>query len=141
MTLLLCVRCLGQQEGVYWVVPDPKSAVGALRTYQEGGHNGDDIHHQYAHPPGAESLAPKAAINIVVTPSHWVTAMRVPPLGRSRKRTSPRYYAACTPSYTIGCTSKRLSPLGCNMHTRGKQTMSEASACQWIGSPVTRAGT
>ena len=33
MNLLLCVRRLAQQEGVYWVVPVSESAVGALRTY------------------------------------------------------------------------------------------------------------
>ena len=49
MTPLLCVRRLAQQEGVCWVLPDPESAVGALRTYQVGGHCRDGIHHQHAH--------------------------------------------------------------------------------------------
>ena len=46
--LVLCVRQLAPHEGVYWVVPDSESAVGALRTYQDGGHCADKIHHLYA---------------------------------------------------------------------------------------------
>ena len=54
-----------------------ESAVGALRTYHEGRHCGDGIHHLYAWTLGVERLAPKAAINSVVTPSHRVTAINV----------------------------------------------------------------
>ena len=33
MILLLCFCRMAQRKGVYWVVPDSKSAVGALHTY------------------------------------------------------------------------------------------------------------
>ena len=56
--------------GVYTVVPDSESAVGALRMYQQDGQCGDGIQHLYARTLGAERLAPEATINIVVTPSH-----------------------------------------------------------------------
>ena len=69
MTLQLCIRRLPLQEGVCWLVPDSESAIGALRTYQEGGHCRDGIHHQYAHTLGARCLASEATINIVVTPA------------------------------------------------------------------------
>ena len=52
MILLCYVRRLAEQPGVYWLVPDSKAAVRALRTYQEGGHCGDGIHHLYAIVPG-----------------------------------------------------------------------------------------
>ena len=52
LTLLLYVRRLEAQQGTYWVVPDSQSAVGALRTYQEGGKCGDGIHHLYANTLG-----------------------------------------------------------------------------------------
>ena len=48
MALLSYARRLATQQGVYWLVPDSEAAVGALRTYQEGGHCGDGIHHLYA---------------------------------------------------------------------------------------------
>ena len=51
MILLSYVRRLAEQPGVYWLVPDFEAAVGALRTYQEGGHCGDGIHHLYAASP------------------------------------------------------------------------------------------
>ena len=56
MTRLLCTRQLAPHDGVYWVVPDPESAVGALCTYQEGGHCGDGIHHLYGQTLGAAEL-------------------------------------------------------------------------------------
>ena len=76
MTLLLCARQLVPQEGVYWVVPDSDS-VSAVCTYHEGRHCGDGIHHLYAHTHGTKRLAPRAAINAVVTPSHWIAAINV----------------------------------------------------------------
>ena len=48
MVLLPYVRRLAEQPGVYWLVSDSKAEVGALRTYREGGHCGDGIHHPYA---------------------------------------------------------------------------------------------
>ena len=45
MMLLSYVHRLAQQPGVFWLVPDSQAAVGALRTYQVGGHCGDGIHH------------------------------------------------------------------------------------------------
>ena len=68
MTLLLCARQLVPQEGVYWVVLASELALSALRTYQEGGPRRDRIHHLNAHGLGVERLAPKAAINMAVTP-------------------------------------------------------------------------
>ena len=77
LTLILCMHQLATQEGVYWVILDSKSAVGALCTYQESRHCGDGIHHLYEHTVAATCLAPKAAINIVVTPSHWIPEINV----------------------------------------------------------------
>ena len=45
MTLLLCVRQLTAQEGVFGVVSDTESTVGALHTYEVYGHCRNDIHH------------------------------------------------------------------------------------------------
>ena len=77
MVLLSYVRRLAQQPGVYWLVPDSEAAVGALRTYQEGGHCGDGIHHLYAAVLEGKRLSPKSAINVVTTPSHWITDLNV----------------------------------------------------------------
>ena len=77
MILLLYVRRLAQQPRVYWLVPDSEAAVGALRTYQEGGHCGDGIHHLYATVLGGQRLSPASAINVVTTPSHWTTDLNV----------------------------------------------------------------
>ena len=51
--------------------------MGALCTYQEGGHCGDGIHDLYAANLGGERLSPKSAINVVTTPSHWITDRNV----------------------------------------------------------------
>ena len=59
------------------MVPNSESAKGALRTYQQGGKCGDGIHHLYARTLGAERLSPRAAINVVVTPSQWITSINV----------------------------------------------------------------
>ena len=77
MILLTYIRRLAQQPGVFWQVPDSKAAVGALRTYQEGGHCGDGIHHLYATALGGRRLSPASAINVVTTPSHWMTDLNV----------------------------------------------------------------
>ena len=58
-------------------MPDSEAAVGALRTYQEGGHCGDGIHHLYATVLGGRRLSPAWAINVVTTPSHWITDLNV----------------------------------------------------------------
>ena len=50
---------------------------GAPPTYHESGHCGDGIRHLYAWTLGAKRLGPKAAINIVVTPFHWIIAINV----------------------------------------------------------------
>ena len=47
------------------MVPDSEAAVGALRTYQEGGHCGDGIHHLYPTGLGARRISPALAINMV----------------------------------------------------------------------------
>ena len=49
-------------------MPDSEVAVGALRTYQEGGHCGDGIHHLYATVLGGCRLSPASAINVVTMP-------------------------------------------------------------------------
>ena len=77
MALLSYARRLATQQGVYWLVPDSEAAVGALRTYQEGGHCGDGIHHLYATVLGGQRLSPRSAINVVTTPSHWITDLNV----------------------------------------------------------------
>ena len=77
MILLSYIRRLAQQPGVYWLVPDSEAAVGALWTYQEGGHCGDGIHHLYATVLGGRRLSPASAINVVSTPSHWITDLNV----------------------------------------------------------------
>ena len=70
-------RRLATQQGVYWLVPDSEAAMGALRTYQGGGHCGDGIHHLYATVLGGQRLSPRSAINVVTTPSHWITDLNV----------------------------------------------------------------
>ena len=77
MTLLLYVQRLAHHRGVCWVVSDSKSTMGTLGTYQGGGHCGEGRHHHYAQSLGVERLAPRAAINIVVTPSQWMTPINV----------------------------------------------------------------
>ena len=77
MILLSYIRRLAQQRGVYGLVPDAEAAVGALCTYQEGGHCGDGIHHLYATVLGGERLSPESAINVVTTASHWITDLNV----------------------------------------------------------------
>ena len=59
------------------MVLDSESAVVAVRPYHEGRHSGDRIHHLYAQTLGAKHLAPKAVINIMVTPSHWITTINM----------------------------------------------------------------
>ena len=70
MILLSYVCRLAQQPGVFWLVPNSEAAVGALRTYQEGGRCGDGIHHLSATVLGGQCLSPTLAINVVTTPSH-----------------------------------------------------------------------
>ena len=77
MALLSYARRLATQKAVYWLVPDSEAAVGALRRYQEGGHYGDGIHHLYATVLGGQRLSLRSAINVVTTPSHWITDLNV----------------------------------------------------------------
>ena len=77
MALLSYARRLATQQGVYWLVPDSEAAVGALRTYQEGGQCGDNVHHLYATVLGGQRLSPRSAINVVTTPSQWITDLNV----------------------------------------------------------------
>ena len=58
-------------------MPDSGAAVEALRRYQKGGHCGDGIHHLYATVLGGRRLFPASAINVVTTPSHWITDLNV----------------------------------------------------------------
>ena len=108
LTLLLCARQLAAQQGVYWVVPDSDSVVGTLCTYHAGGHCSDGIHHLYAQTISAERLAPRAAINIMVTPSHWITAINVRVYAATREEpqadltwTIPYHTTLCIPYHTI----------------------------------------
>ena len=77
MILLSYVRRLAKQPRVYWLVPDSEAAVGALCTYQEGGHCGDGIHHLYATVLGGQRLSPESPIKVVTTLSHWITDLNV----------------------------------------------------------------
>ena len=54
-----------------------RAAVGTLRTYQEGGHRGDGIHHLHATVLGGSRLAPASAINVITMPSHRITGLNV----------------------------------------------------------------
>ena len=77
MILLCYVRRLAEQPRVYWLVPDSEAAVGSLRTYQEGGHCGDGLHHLHATILGGHRPSPGSAINVVTTLSHWITDLNV----------------------------------------------------------------
>ena len=77
MILISHVRRLAVQPGLYRLVPDSDAAVGALRTYQAGGHCGDGIHHLYATVLGGARLAPTSASLVVTTPSHWIADLNV----------------------------------------------------------------
>ena len=46
---------------------ESEAVVGVLRTYKEGGHYGDGIHHVYATVPGGRRLSLASAINVVTT--------------------------------------------------------------------------
>ena len=63
MILLSYVRRLAVQSGVNRLVPDSEAAMGALCTYQEGGHCGDGIHHLYATILGGNHLVPTSSKN------------------------------------------------------------------------------
>ena len=51
--------------------------MGALRTYQKGGHCGDGTHHLYATVLGGGRVVPTSTINTITTPSHWITDLNV----------------------------------------------------------------
>ena len=51
--------------------------MGALRKYQEGVKSGDGMREFYAQRLESEMLQPTLAINIVVTPSHWITSVNI----------------------------------------------------------------
>ena len=77
MILLLYIRRLAQRPRVLWLVPDSKVVVGALQTYQEGGRCGDGMHHLYATVLRGPQVSPASPINVVTTPSHWITDLNV----------------------------------------------------------------
>ena len=56
-------------EGVYWLMPDSESFVGALRMYRE-----QASVHLYAHMLQGACLSTKASVNKVMMPSHWMMA-------------------------------------------------------------------
>ena len=124
MILWLYIRRLAQQPGVFWLVLDSETAVGALRTYQEGGHCGDGIHHLYATVLGGRRLSPASAINVVTTPSHWIKDLNVhvnhPPNSAKKSqqfgRTIRRAYfsANCFPVTRIMALAPQTHcPFGC----------------------------
>ena len=77
MALIEYVILLVAREGVYWIVGDSAAAVEALREYQEGVMSGDGMREFYAQRLGSRVVAPLSAINIIVTPSHWITSANV----------------------------------------------------------------
>ena len=77
MALIEYVILLAAREGVYWIVGDSAAAVEALRKYQEGVMSGDGMREFYAQRLGCRLVAPLSAINIIVTPSHWITSVNV----------------------------------------------------------------
>ena len=58
-------------------MPDSEVAVGAVRTYQEWGHCEDGMHHLYATGLGGHRLSQASAINVVITPFHWIMDLNV----------------------------------------------------------------
>ena len=52
---------------------DSEAAMGALRSYLKGDRSGEGMKLLYAQVVGDEKLEGTAAINIVATPSHWIT--------------------------------------------------------------------
>ena len=67
------MRALRDKEGVYWIVVDSEAAMGALRSYLKGDRSGEGMKLLYAQIVGDEKLEGTAAINILATPSHWIT--------------------------------------------------------------------
>ena len=51
--------------------------MGALCTYQDGGHCWHGIHHLYATVLGGSRVVLTSAINVITTPSHWITDLNV----------------------------------------------------------------
>ena len=51
--------------------------MGALCTYQQGGHCGDSRCHLYATHLGGSRVVPTSPINVITTPSHWITGLNV----------------------------------------------------------------
>ena len=157
--LQLCIRKLVSPKGVYGVVPGSESAVGVLRTYHEGSHYGDAIHHQHAHTPRAQRIASKAAINSVGTPltrspppmCTWTATKEELQTDLTWMLQRPYTFILPTklrdhghlarPTCSNGCRSNRPAPRVCNMSTGGNQTMSGAGACHWIGLRITSKGT
>ena len=76
MILLSYIWLLAELSRVYWLVLDSEAAVGALRTFQEGGHCGDGMRHLYATVLGG-LLSPALGINVVTTPSHSIMDLNV----------------------------------------------------------------
>ena len=77
MILLSYTRRLAQQPGVYWLVPDSEAAVGPPPHIPSG----RPLWRWYPPPlrnsPGGERLSPESAINVVTTPSHWITDLNI----------------------------------------------------------------
>ena len=123
------------QEGVYSVVPDSASAVGALRTSPESRRRGDGMHHLYAHaletaPPGPQSGDQRHRDPLALDRGHHRPGRRRGP-GGPHPETSPPLRCS-----TAGQIPRPLpaSPIGpgapqhhCTTHTLPRQTHTKHS--------------
>ena len=77
LALITYVRELQEREGVYWLVVDSEAAKGALQSYLIGDRSGEGMELLYAQIAGDLTSQSKAAINIIATPSHWITRANI----------------------------------------------------------------
>ena len=63
--------------GLYRILGHSKASTDALKSYHQGTRTGDGIVGYYTQRLGSRKLAPRSAINIIVTPSHWITGVNV----------------------------------------------------------------
>ena len=132
MNLILGIRRLAYQEGVYWVVPDSEFAMGALHTYPRSNlARPTGYHKRHSH-----TLALVMVVNVRVDAATgeepqadlaWM--LRRPyaflPEVKFRDHCSwPR------PICKKGFTNRRPSPLRCSTSASGHPTMSEALVCR-----------
>ena len=75
--LITYVRELTDKEGVYWLVVDSEAARGAQQSYLQGDRWGEGMKLLYTQIAGEVTSQSKAAINIIATPSHWITRANI----------------------------------------------------------------